>query len=174
MVLPPFKTEQTKPNQTKPIKYLYNEAPTMTLAELKKAAKTRNFVVRKDGDEIEIYPKGRRGDQSYFGEDTADMFATMNINFEWSFEKGFDGAAAECPVFQTEEIKDAFMDLCKRYHGKWMEKLRLQWMRGQKVSSTSEQQSWLQRVRNFQAPSGSPQGNGLAFAEAIQTHMDKA
>ena len=54
---------------------------TMTLTELKTAAKKRGYLVKKLDDEIEIYPKGKRGDASYFTTEVDDAFGTMKADF---------------------------------------------------------------------------------------------
>jgi len=53
----------------------------MTLKDLKTAAKRRGYMVRKTEGEIEIYPKGKRGDASYFTNDTDDAFETLKADF---------------------------------------------------------------------------------------------
>lgn len=54
---------------------------TMTMTYLKEAAKRRGYIVKKLDGEIEIYPKGKRGDASYFTNDTNDAFDTMKADF---------------------------------------------------------------------------------------------
>jgi len=54
---------------------------TMTMTDLKTFAKRLAYIVKKLDGEIEIYPKGKRGDASYFTTDTDDAFQTMKADF---------------------------------------------------------------------------------------------
>lgn len=64
---------------TKNLRWRY--ADPMTLKDLKTAAKRRGYMVRKLDGEIEIYPKGKRGDASYFTNEVDDAFQTMRADF---------------------------------------------------------------------------------------------
>lgn len=48
----------------------------MTDKELRKLLKTCGWMLRKDGNEYEVYPKGKRGDLSYFTNDRQDALNT--------------------------------------------------------------------------------------------------
>lgn len=54
---------------------------SMTLTDLKTAAKRRGYMTKKLDGEIEIYPKGKRGAASYFTDDTEDAYWTMKADF---------------------------------------------------------------------------------------------
>jgi hypothetical protein len=48
----------------------------MTDKELRKLLKTWGWMLKKDGDQYEVYPKGERGSWSYFTTDKMDALGT--------------------------------------------------------------------------------------------------
>ena len=74
-----MKTTTTTTMTTKNIMQWRHDPMTMT--DLKTAAKRRGYMVKKTEGEIEIYPKGKRGDASYFTNDTDDAFDTLKADF---------------------------------------------------------------------------------------------
>ena len=59
----------------------YTPAEKMSLTELKTTAKKRGYIVEKLDGEIEIYPKGKRGDASYYTDDALDACKTMRLDY---------------------------------------------------------------------------------------------
>lgn len=117
----------------------------MTDTDLRKLLKTWGYMLRKDGDEYEVYPKGQRGVLSYFTHDRDDALATAEREAKGTFE-------SEISFITYEGVQQALIEWHDTFRASWKEALFTAWWTGNygrfnhtTVSST------LQKLRNSQA-----------------------
>lgn len=113
----------------------------MTMREAREYLKEVNYVLRKLDDEIEVYPKGNRGDASHFSEDLRDAVHTARRCREFEFDR----ATESLPV--TDEIRDALRLWHKEHYADWKEALHGAWYSGNYGYHFPESHH-LQRLRN--------------------------
>ena len=124
---------------------------TMTMTYLKEAAKRRGYIVRKLDGEIEIYPKGKRGDASYFTTDTDDAFQSMKADFASRQAGRIKDVIREFdiePLLAAEEalIRYAVASGCSD----WTNRLFDDWYRAGSTTVDTDTYSTLHRLRNHQ------------------------
>lgn len=128
----------------------------MTLTDLKEAAKRRNYIVRKLGGEIEIYPKGRRGDASYFTNDVDDAFQTMRgdwaVNQMHVIKKVVSNYEIS-PLLPAETALIAYAAASGR--SDWTNRLFDDWYRAGSTTVDRDTYATLHRLRN------SPHGHDI-------------
>jgi len=114
----------------------------MTDKELRKLLKTWGWMLRKDGDEYEVYPKGERGDLSYFTNDRQDALNTAKNEAKYAFE-------ASIRFITYEGVQDALIQWHDTFRASWREALFTAWYTGNYGRfSTTNVSSILQRLRN--------------------------
>ena len=114
----------------------------MTDTDLRKLLKTWGWILRKDGDEYEVYPKGKRGDLSYFTNDRQDALDTAKAEAKSAFE-------ASIRFITYDGVQDALIQWHDTFRASWREALFTAWYTGNygRFSPTSVS-STLQRLRN--------------------------
>ena len=121
----------------------------MTLKDLKTAAKRRGYMVRKTEGEIEIYPKGQRGDASYFTNDTDDAFDTLKADFASRQAKRIKDVTRKFdihPLLPAEECLIQYAVASGR--SDWTNRLFDDWYRAGSTTVDSDTYSVLHRLRN--------------------------
>ena len=120
---------------------------TLTLTDLKTAAKQRGYTVNKIDGEIEIYPKGKRGVASYFTPDTVDAFQTMRLDFvQRQTDRIKEVTARFHPLPEAEEALIQYAAASGRYD--WTNRLFDDWYRAGSTTVDSNTYSTLHRLRN--------------------------
>jgi hypothetical protein len=125
------------------------ETMTMTLTYLKEAAKRRGYIVKKTDGEIEIYPKGKRGDASYFTNDTNDAFSTMRADFASRQAERIKNVTREFdihPLLPAEECLIQYAVASGR--SDWTNRLFDDWYRACSTTVDRDTYSVLHRLRN--------------------------
>ena len=131
----------------------YTPAEKMPLTELKTAAKKRGYIVKKLDGEIEIYPKGKRGDASYFTDDALDAFKTMRMDFVQRqsaritfVTAGYEGLERfTAPLIQYATASGRW---------DWTYRLYGDWRRAGSATVDSDTYSQLHRLRNHPSIDG--------------------
>jgi hypothetical protein len=125
----------------------YTPAEKMPLTELKTAAKKRGYIVKKLDGEIEIYPKGKRGDASYFTDDALDAFKTMRMDFVQRqsaritfVTAGYEGLERFTAPLLTYAMASGRWD--------WTDHLLRDWYRAGSTTVGCDTYSQLHRLRN--------------------------
>lgn len=121
----------------------------MTLTDLKTAAKKRGYIVKKLDGEIEIYPKGKRGDASYFTTDTDDAFDTMKADFAIRQTGRIKEVTREFdihPLLPAEECLIQYAVASGR--SDWTNRLFDDWYRACSTTVDRDTYSVLHRLRN--------------------------
>lgn len=120
---------------------------TMTMTDLKTAAKRRGYIVKKLDGEIEIYPKGKRGDASYFTTDTDDAFQTMRLDFVHSQTYLIKQVMGEFDLHHSfEDALIQYATASGRFD--WTDHLFNDWYRAGSTTVDSDTYSVLHRLRN--------------------------
>jgi len=124
----------------------YNTAATsdLTLADLRRYARTYGWLVKVDGDELEVYRSGHRGNASYFTDDRDDALATIKAQATSLF------TTALCLSSLTDEATfDALIEWYSTHRAAWHRELRDAWYSGNYGRFASKDvSSILQRLRN--------------------------
>lgn len=121
----------------------------MTMTDLKTAAKKRGYIVKKLDGEIEIYPKGKRGDASYFTTDTDDAFDTMKADFAHRQAERIKDVTREFdihPLLPAEECLIQYAVSSGR--SDWTNRLFDDWYRACSTTVDRDTYSVLHRLRN--------------------------
>jgi len=114
----------------------------MTDTDLRKLLKTWGWMLKKDGDEYEVYPKGERGWLSYFTTDRQDALDTAKRESKSIFE-------AAISFITYEGVQDALIQWHDTFRSKWRERLFDAWYTGNYGSfNPTDVSSILQRLRN--------------------------
>jgi len=119
----------------------------MTLTDLKTAAKRRGYIVKKLDGEIEIYPKGKRGDASYFAADTEDAYQTMKADFASRQTERIKDVTRKFdidPLAEEALLKYAVASGCCD----WTARLFADWYRAGSTTVDTDTYSTLHRLRN--------------------------
>ena len=122
---------------------------TMTLTDLKQSAKNRGYTVNKIDGEIEIYPKGKRGDASYFTTDTVDAFQTMRLDFVQRQTDRIKDVTRKFnidPLLEAEAALIQYATACSR--SDWTSRLFDDWYRAGSTTVDSNTYATLHRLRN--------------------------
>lgn len=125
------------------------ETMTMTLTYLKEAAKRRGYIVKKTDGEIEIYPKGNRGDASYFTNEVDDAFDTMKADFASRQAERIKNVTREFdihPLLPAEECLIQYAVASGR--SDWTNRLFDDWYRACSTTVDRDTYSVLHRLRN--------------------------
>lgn len=123
--------------------------PTMTMTELKTAAKKRGYIVRKLDGEIEIYPKGKRGDSSYFTNEVDDAFETLKADFASRQAERIKDVTRKFdihPLLPAEECLIQYAAASGQYD--WTNRLFDDWYRAWSTTVDSDTYATLHRLRN--------------------------
>jgi len=120
---------------------------TMTMTDLKPIAKRLGYIVKKLDGEIEIYPKGKRGDASYFTTEVDDAFQTMRLDFVHNQTHLIKR------VMGMFDLHHSFEDALIQYataSGRfdWTDHLFNDWYRAGSTTVDSDTYSVLHRLRN--------------------------
>lgn len=121
----------------------------MTLTDLKQSAKNRGYTVNKIDGEIEIYPKGKRGDASYFTTDTVDAFQTMRLDFVRRQTDRIKDVTRKFnidPLLEAEAALIRYATASGRFD--WTNRLFDDWYRAGSTTVDSNTYSTLHRLRN--------------------------
>lgn len=132
---------------TKNLQWRY--ADPMTMTDLKTAAKKRGYIVKKLDGEIEIYPKGKRGDASYFTNDTDDAFDTLKADFASRQAERIKKVTAKFeihPLLPAEECLIQYAVASGR--SDWTNRLFDDWYRAGSTTVDRDTYSTLHRLRN--------------------------
>jgi hypothetical protein len=114
----------------------------MTDKELRKLLKTWGWMLKKDGDQYEVYPKGERGSWSYFTTDKMDALGTAAAESRAMFNNNLRHIT-------NDEVKGALLLWFSTFRSKWRERLFDAWYTGNYGSyNTQDVSSILQRLRN--------------------------
>lgn len=122
---------------------------TLTLTDLKQAAKNREYIVKKLDGEIEIYPKGKRGVASYFTADTVDAFQTMRLDFVQRQTDRIKDVTRKFnidPLLEAEKALIQYAAASGRYD--WTNRLFDDWYRAGSTTVDSDTYATLHRLRN--------------------------
>jgi hypothetical protein len=125
-----------------------------TFAQLKGWAKQRGYMAKKTDGEYEIYPKGGRGDRSYFTNCTKDAADTLKVEFAWAVRRAYQEVAQEHDVLHVAEIEDAILALIQKSGLGWITPLEKfcvgGWnIFGPKDAKRSDRHAAIQRFRNW-------------------------
>ena len=123
------------------------ETMPMTMTDLKPIAKRLGYIVKKLDGEIEIYPKGKRGDASYFTTEVDDAFQTMRLDFVHNQTHLIKR------VMDMFDLHHSFEDALIQYataSGRfdWTNRLFDDWYRAGSTTVDSDTYSVLHRLRN--------------------------
>ena len=114
----------------------------MTDKELRKLLKTWGWMLKKDGDQYEVYPKGERGDWSYFTTDKMDALGTAAAESRAMFN-------THLRHITNEEVNGALLLWFSTFRAGWRERLFDAWYTGNYgIYNTHDVSSILQRLRN--------------------------
>ena len=117
----------------------------MSLVELRRVLKTWGYCLKKDGDELEIYPKGKRGALSYFTDDKNDARFTAAAEAAQTFTRSLEAVSE----ITTEETREALVEWFRYHRADWMDKLQSAWYSGGYVGfQGTNVEGTLQRLRN--------------------------
>lgn len=129
----------------------YMIAYTPSLAELKSRCSFYGYTVKKNGDELEAFPKGKPGTLSIFTNDRLDLLATVKAEAKAGFTAQCNTAIRE--VFNhwdedTTAIREALVQwFMERGAKDWEDDLRIDaWSQGNYHGCTAS--GTLQRLRN--------------------------
>ena len=95
----------------------------MTDKELRKLLKTWGWMLKKDGDQYEVHPKGERGDWSYFTTDKVDALGTAAAESRAMFN-------THLRHITNEEVKGALLLWFSTFRAGWRERLFDAWYTG--------------------------------------------
>ena len=115
---------------------------SVTIKELKDGLKKWGRLMKIEGEEIEVYPKGKRGALSYFTDDRLDALSTARKEALSTFEMSLD--------WITNEHVEAALYAWYSLHGStWKSELLRAWSNGNygKLTMTPHAGN-LQRFRN--------------------------
>jgi len=102
--------------------------------------KAAGYMLKHEDGEWEIYPKGRRGDQSYFTGSLCDAVATAR------FDRTREFARAILHLDLHNDIKEALKDWHAIHFSGWKDALYKAWYTGN--YNRFEKSHLLQRLRN--------------------------
>ena len=128
---------------------MITETMTMTMTYLKTAAKKRGYIVKKLDGEIEIYPKGKRGDASYFTNEVDDAFQSMKADFASRQAGRIKNVTREFdihPLLPAEECLIQYAVASGR--SDWTNRLFDDWYRACSTTVDRDTYSVLHRLRN--------------------------
>jgi hypothetical protein len=118
-----------------------------TLTDLKQSAILRGYIVKKLDGEIEIYPKGKRGDASYFTTDTVDAFQTMRLDFvQRQTDRIKEVTARFHHLLEAEAALIQYATASSRID--WTDRLFGDWYRAGSTTVDSDTYATLHRLRN--------------------------
>lgn len=121
----------------------------MTMTTLRLAAKKRGYIVKKLDGEIEIYPKGERGEASYFTNEVDDAFNTMREDFVRRQANRIKQVTAIFDIRHLLPAEEALIQYATASgHIDWPMRLASDWYRGGSTTVDSETYSILHRLRN--------------------------
>ena len=124
----------------------FNTAATsdLTLADLRRYARTYGWLVKVDGDELEVYRSGHRGNASYFTDDRDDALATIKAEATSLFT-----TALFHSTLTDEATREALLEWYSTHRAAWHRELRGAWYSGNYGRfSSNDVSSILQRLRN--------------------------
>lgn len=128
---------------------MFTPTITITLAELKTAARQRGYVARKQDGEFEIYPKGERGGESYFTADITDAFQTLRVSFNHREANKISAVLAQFLTEPHTRLKFALVTYAVTSgHCDWVDRLSHDWYRAGSTTVDSDTYSTLHRLRN--------------------------
>lgn len=114
-----------------------------SLKELKAACSRVNHVLVKDGDEYEVYPRGKRGAASYFTTDASDAVTTAQAEFIRDYRAKVAASAVHAL------LQPALCEWINAYGNEWKELLYQAWINGNYRSfRNTNTESSLQKLRN--------------------------
>ena len=118
-----------------------------TLTDLKTAAKQRGYIVKKLDGEIEIYPKGKRGDASYFTTEPLDALQSMKLDYVHRQTDRIKAVMARFnPLLEAEDALIKYATASSRFD--WTSRLFDDWYRAGSTTVDSDTYSTLHRLRN--------------------------
>ena len=119
----------------------------MTDKELRGFLKTWGWLIKKDGDEYEVYPKGERGTMSYFTTDKQDALATAKREATAMFADRISFI-----TYEDGKVQDALLQWFDHARADWKTALASAWYTGNygRLVNTSTAAT-LQRLRNRDA-----------------------
>lgn len=122
---------------------------TVTMTTLRLAAKRRGYIVKKLDGEIEIYPKGKRGDASYFTNEVDDAFETLKADFVHSQTHRIKQVTAKFDIHPLLPAEDALIQYAMA-SGQidWPIRLLADWYRAGSTTVDRDTYSVLHRLRN--------------------------
>jgi len=115
-----------------------------TLKNVKDVAKKFGYTVRKNDNELELYPKGQRGDKSYYTDDYGDAICTVRAMAQYNFKQAIEDE------INSEELASALCEWFKAHGDSWKDALYNAWYTGSYGSTfaTNNVSSVLQKFRN--------------------------
>ena len=121
-----------------------NNAYKITQAEARKILATIDYQLKSLDGEFEVYPKGQRGEKSYFTNDLIDAINTARFSRKHEFAESIKD------VPTTKEVKAALVEWYAAHYKAWKTALYNSWFTGSYGSrfANTDVASILQSFRN--------------------------